>query len=87
MAAPVRQLPVDRTHPATHGAVITPSDVTTFVATRGLWVGGAGNVRVTMVGDAGDVIISGVAAGTLLPISVTAVLSTNTTATLIVALW
>jgi len=79
---PVRSL----SDPFQAAFVVTPadSDFTGSRVARGLWVGGAGNVRVTMVnGD--DVLISGVAAGTLLPFSVKRVWSTNTTATLIVA--
>jgi hypothetical protein len=72
--------------PASRAEAVTPSDSTdlTYVS-RGLWVGGAGNVAVTMVsGDA--VTFSGVVAGTLLPIRVSRVKSTSTTATLILAL-
>jgi hypothetical protein len=47
-----------------------------------LWVGGAGTVKVTTVGGQ-DVTISGVAAGTLLPIRVTRVWENGTSATLI----
>jgi hypothetical protein len=72
--------------PASRAEAVTPSDSTdlTYVS-RGLWVGGAGNVAVVMVsGDA--VTFSGVVAGTLLPIRVSRVKSTSTTATLILAL-
>lgn len=65
--------------------VVTPadSDFAGSVMARGLYVGGAGNVRVTTVaGD--DVLFSGVAAGTVLPVSVKRVWSTNTTATAII---
>lgn len=69
-------------------ALVTPSDVADLITVQpalSLWVGGAGNVRVTTVrGD--DILFSGVPAGTLLPIQVTRVFATNTTATLIVAL-
>lgn len=66
--------------------VVTPADAdfASSVMARALWVGGAGNVRVTTVqGD--DVLFSGVAAGTVLPVSVKRVWSTNTTATLLIA--
>ncbi len=73
--------------PAGNAAAVSPSDsVDLTVMTRGLWVGGAGNIVVTMRGG-GDVTFSGIPAGTLLPISVSRVKSTLTTATLIIALW
>lgn len=60
----------------TADAELTPTD--------GLWVGGAGSVRVRMVsGD--DVTIQGVQAGTLLPIGVTKVYGGGTSATLLLA--
>ena len=54
---------------------------------RGLWIGGAGNVAVIADGDTAAVTIVGVLAGTLLPIRVSRVMATNTTATSIVALF
>ena len=52
----------------------------------GLWVGGIGNVAVKGVGDAAAVTFTAVAAGTFIPGRFAYVMSTNTTATLIVAL-
>ncbi len=56
---------------------------------RALWIGGAGDVAVVAADDdlAAPVTISGVLAGTVLPIRAKYVMSTNTTATLIVALY
>jgi hypothetical protein len=54
---------------------------------RALWIGGAGDVAVIAEGDTAAVTISGVAAGTVVPIKCKTVMSTNTTATLIVALY
>jgi hypothetical protein len=73
--------------PAIGGEAVSTSDVNFLTtATRGLWVGGAGNVKVLMLG--GDIVtFQGVAAGTLLPIRVTRVYSTDTTATLMVGLY
>ena len=68
------------------GAAVTPSD-TTLINCRALWVGGAGAVAIaTQTGTA--VTLSAVPAGTLIPIALDQgrVMSTNTTATLIVAL-
>jgi hypothetical protein len=73
--------------PAIGAEVVTPHDTNELTyASRGLWVGGAGNVNVvTLAGN--TVLFSGIAAGTLLPIRVKQVKSTNTTATLIVSLY
>ena len=53
---------------------------------RGLWIGGAGNLKVTM-GDGSVVTFVGINAGTLLPVCVKTVESTSTTATSILALY
>lgn len=73
--------------PASRGYAITPDNNTDVpVTTRGLWVGGAGAVKVTL--DGGDTVtLSGVTAGTLLPLRVTRVFSTGTDATLLVGLY
>lgn len=73
--------------PASSAAVVTPNNSTdlTYV-TRALFVGGAGNIVVTMV-DGVDCTFTGVAAGSVLPIRVSRVKATSTTATNIVALW
>ena len=64
--------------------LVTKSD-TSIVDFDALWVGGAGNVAI--VDKAGrTTTISGVLAGQILPMSGSKVMSTNTTATLIVAL-
>lgn len=77
--------------PAQNAVAVTPHNTNelTFV-TRGLYVGGAGNIVVIMADDltgAAPVTFTGVLAGTILPIAVRRVNSTNTTATSIVALW
>lgn len=72
--------------PADSAALVTPSASPLASPSRALYIGGAGNVNVTTVG--GDtVLFSSLAAGTILPVRVSHVLSTNTTATNIVALW
>lgn len=71
--------------PATRAEAVTPHDTNTLTrASRGLYIGGAGNVAVVMAGG-DEVTFSGVGAGTFLPIRVTQVKSTGTTATLIIA--
>lgn len=68
--------------------VITKSDSTVFTTpTRQIWVGGTGDLAVLMNADTVSVILSAVPAGTMLSISVTKVLSTGTTATLIVGMF
>jgi hypothetical protein len=69
------------------GVAVTKSDATTYTPTRGVWVGGAGNLAVVFADQSTAVTLVGVAAGTLLPIAVIQIMSTNTTATDIVALW
>ena len=74
--------------PAKNAAAVTPNDSTDLTtAARGLYIGGAGNVVVDMVGTGSTITFTGVLAGTILPIRVTRVRSTSTTATNIVALW
>lgn len=76
----------DATVSARRAAVVTASDSTVLEVTRALYVGGGGNVAVTTLnGD--SVTFVGVGAGTILPIQVTKVLSTGTTATSILALY
>lgn len=73
--------------PAVKGAAVTPSDSTVLLPTRGLYVGGAGDVAVILAEDDTAVTLTGCSAGLIYPLSVTKVMSTNTTATSIVALW
>lgn len=72
--------------PATHFPAITPSDsVPILGGTRALYVGVGGNVSV--ISAAGNTTtFANVATGTILPIRVTHVRSTGTTATNIVGL-
>lgn len=67
--------------------VVTPSD-STDVTFDALFVGGAGNVTVNPEtgGQGGNITITGVTAGSILPIAGYRVRSTGTTATNIVAL-
>lgn len=73
--------------PAKQGIAITPSDSTSFSFgyTRGIYVGGAGNLSVEMAN--GTVVFYSVNAGTVLPLRVTRVNSTGTTATNLVGLY
>lgn len=77
----------DETVSASYAADVTPNDSTVFDSpTRGLYVGGTGDIAVTMEGG-GVVTFVSVLAGSILPLRCTKVMSTNTTATAIVALF
>jgi hypothetical protein len=74
-------------------AAVTPSDTVDIPAVTGgtnngcvLYIGGAGNIKVTTVGG-DDVVFVGLSAGQFVPVQVKRVWSTSTTATNIVALW
>ena len=58
----------------------------TFLKTRAIYVGGYGDLAVTMAGDGGDVTFVAVPAGTVLHIECTAFLVAST-ATSVVGLW
>lgn len=64
---------------------VTPSDATVLAPTTALWIGGTGTLAVQMA-DGTSGTFSAVPAGYLLPVSVTKVKSTGTSATLILAL-
>tara|TARA_R100000734_G_C3319092_1_gene114254 strand:+ start:5779 stop:6048 length:270 start_codon:yes stop_codon:yes gene_type:complete len=82
---------------AGRAAAVTPSDTANIPsvstdpgANRNngcvLFVGGAGNIKVTTVGG-DEVTFNGISSGTFIPVQVTKVHSTGTSATNIVALW
>lgn len=72
---------------STHAAVVSPSNTVDLTnPTKGIYVGGAGDLKVNMFG--GDTVtFVAVPAKTYLPICVTRVFLTGTGATKIVALW
>lgn len=72
--------------PASQFFAITASDSTDLTGTRGIWVGGAGDVAVMGLYDDTAVTLAGVPAGTLIPGRFKRVMSTNTTATSIVGM-
>ncbi|MDE3080161.1 MAG: hypothetical protein KGI94_09050 [Paracoccaceae bacterium] len=73
--------------PVRDAVPVTPDDATPLSAmTRALYVAQAGDVAVTMAGGQ-DVIFAAVPGGTLLPIRVTDVKATGTTASGLLALW
>lgn len=59
--------------------LVTPSDLATFPPSI-VYVGGAGNVRITTA-QGTDIVFTGLNAGTVLPVQATKVWATNTTAT------
>lgn len=81
--------PLRSTDCAGDAAAVTPGDTSASdfsLMARALFVGGAGNVSlVTKAGNA--VLLTGVLAGSILPIQCRRVNNTNTTATNIVALF
>lgn len=69
------------------GFPVTKSDSTVFSQpTRAVWVGGAGDIAITYLDGSSDT-LHAIPAGTMLPIRVTQVLSTGTTASLISGLF
>lgn len=73
---------------AANAAVITPHDSTDLAkTTRGIYVGGGGNISVEMKEVGTAVVFEGVTAGTILPVRATRVNLTGTTATNLIALW
>jgi hypothetical protein len=71
--------------PAANAAAVTPSDTANLpTASKRLWVGGAGNVKVLTVGGS-TVTYTAVPAGTYLKVRALQVFATGTTATNIVA--
>lgn len=77
----------DQAAPGRVWVSVTPSDSVNLPAgCRSLWVGGAGNVA--LVGEDNVVFtFTGIAAGTVLPLGPKRVNSTNTTATLMAAIY
>lgn len=78
--------PDQQNAPATTLVALTKSDSATFSPTRGLYVGGAGDVAVVDL-SGNSVTLVGALAGSVLPIRCTQLLSTGTTATNVIALY
>lgn len=73
--------------PARKAVAVTPSDSTDLGPVRALYVGGSGNVAVMLEQNTAAVTLVAVPAGTILPVRANKVMSTNTSATNIVALY
>ena len=76
----------DISSPAESAVVVTPSDTVVIEKTRGLYVGGTGDITAIMA-DGRSALFSAIPVGAILPIQVTKVMATDTTATLITALY
>ncbi len=74
-----------KAHPATGATAVTKSDSTVLIGVRALYIGVTGDVAVYMRGSTTSVTFVAVPVG-ILPLEVDRVLSTNTTASSIVAL-
>lgn len=74
--------------PAQNAEVVTPHDSDTLAqVSRALYIGVAGDVTVQMAGTGTAILFKSVPAGTVLPIRVTRVNATGTTATTMVSLY
>ncbi len=75
-------------NPSGNFAAVTKSDSTTYAGARALWVGTTGDVAVIpAIAGGSAVTFTAVQGGTLLPIMVSKVMSTNTTASNMVILF
>ena len=75
--------------PPVRAATVTPDDANDLPGglTLALWVGGLGNISVILADDSAPVTLTGVPTGTMLNLRARRVRATNTTATLIIALF
>lgn len=78
---------VDATVSARRAAAVTLNDSTVLEVTRALYIGSSGNLKVTMV-EGGDVTFNSLSPGTVLPVQVTKVWSTGSSAAMsVIALY
>lgn len=81
-------LSADATVSAHRASAITPNNTTVYEQpTRGIYVGGGGNMTVDMADGGTSVLFVALLAGVVYPFQVTRVYSTGTTATNLVALY
>jgi hypothetical protein len=73
--------------PARGGFAVAPSDSVDLPhETRGIYVGGSGDLALLLV-DGSAIVLAGIVGGSLVPVRATRVKATNTTATLLVGLY
>lgn len=73
---------------ASNAAAITPNDGANLPNTaRGIFIGGDGNITVDMLDIGTNITFVGVQGGTFLPLMITKVYATGTTATSLIALY
>jgi hypothetical protein len=78
----------DLTNPAVSAFAITPSDTNNLPhLTRGIYVGGSGDLKVSMAGGGGTIVFVGLAAGMVHPLRVEKVFQTDTDATNIIGVY
>ncbi len=77
---------LEATQPAFKLAAVSKSD-STIVNCRALYVGGTGDVAILAIGDSVAVTFYTVPAGAILPVACAKIMSTNTSATNMVALF
>lgn len=81
-------LSADATVSAHRASAVTKSDITVYAQpTRALYIGGSGDITVDMADGGSSIVFVGLLIGTILPIQVTRIYATGTTATNIVALY
>ena len=78
--------PDQQSAPGVTLVALTKSDTTKFQPTRGLYVGGAGDVAVVDL-SGNSVTLVGALAGSVLPVRVVQLLATGTSATSVVAIY
>ena len=73
--------------PGSHAFAVTPNnDADLAVVTRGVYVGGTGTLKVTMLGGE-EVTFTGLAAGMIHPIRASRIWSTGTSATGVIGIY
>ena len=82
-------LPMNSGPAANAVAINLGSDTTLASTSRGIWVGGGGNVKVDLAITGTAIVFTSVPSGTMLPVQATKVYSTanGTTATSLTAVW
>ena len=73
-------MPSEQAGPYENAVAITPNDTATFRATKALYVGDAGQIKVDMEGTGTAVIFYGLLASSILPVKVTRVYDTDSDA-------